>query len=143
MVQTKLHSQLLTEAHTGCFGGDFSEKKVYDKICRNYWWYGLRRDVRKFCRSCLTRQGPGHSYRLPMMPIPVDGPFQLLTFCNYLSHRVETNMLSYSWIILQSGLTPDQKATTIAIFCWLSIISVVTEFQRNCCQIGVPTSSLT
>ena len=65
VVPTKLCSQLLTEAHAGCFGGHFSEKKVYDKIRRNYWWYGLRRDVRKFCRSCLscvTRQGPGHSY---------------------------------------------------------------------------------
>ena len=92
VVATKLRSQLLTEAHVGCFGGHFSEKKVYDKIRRNYWWYGLRRDVRKFCRSCLscvTRQGPGHSYRPPMMPIPVKGPF----------HRVAVD-------VLQTAVTP-------------------------------------
>ena len=54
VVPKDLRSQLLAEAHSGCFGGHFSEKKVYDKIRRSYWWYGLRRDVRKFCRSALT-----------------------------------------------------------------------------------------
>ena len=32
VVHKKLCSQLLTEAHSRCFGGHFSEKKVYDKI---------------------------------------------------------------------------------------------------------------
>ena len=74
VVPKKLHSQLLNEAHAGCFGGHLSEKKVYDKLRRSYWWYGLRRDVRRFCRSCLncvTRRGPGHSHRPPLVPIPV------------------------------------------------------------------------
>ena len=31
VVPTKLRSQLFTEAHAGCFGGHFSEKKVYDQ----------------------------------------------------------------------------------------------------------------
>ena len=53
VVPKKLHSQLLNEAHAGCFGGHLSEK-VYDKLQRSYWWYGLRRDVRRFCRSCLN-----------------------------------------------------------------------------------------
>ena len=84
VVPKKLRSQLLTEAHSGCFGGHFSERKVYDS--RSYWWYGLRRVVRKFCRSCLncvTRRGPDHSYRPPLMPIPLRGPF----------HRIAVDVL--------------------------------------------------
>ena len=40
----------------------------------------------KFCRSylsCVTRRGPGHSHRPPLMPIPVKGPF----------HRVAVDVL--------------------------------------------------
>ena len=83
VVPKKLHSQLLNEAHAGCFGGHLSEKKVYDKLRRNYWWYGLRRDVRRFCRSCLncvTRQGPGHSHRPPKY---------VVVFMDYLTKWVE------------------------------------------------------
>ena len=34
VVPKKLQSQLLTEAHSGCFGGHFSEKKVYDDMSK-------------------------------------------------------------------------------------------------------------
>lgn len=44
VVPQQLRTQLLHEAHAGCFGGHFSERKVYD----NYWWYGLRREILKF-----------------------------------------------------------------------------------------------
>ena len=42
VVPKDMRSQLLAEAYSGCFGGHFSEKKVYDKIRQSYWWYGLR-----------------------------------------------------------------------------------------------------
>ena len=122
VVPKKLHSQLLNEAHAGCFGGHLSEKKVYDKLRRSYWWYGLRRDVRRFCRSCLncvTRRGPGHSHRPPLVPIPVKGPF----------HRVAVDVLQLpltssgnKYVVFMDYLTKwveafptaDQQATTIA-----------------------------
>ena len=86
VVPRELQQQLLTEAHAGLFAGHFSEKKVYGKICRSYWWQGLRADVRRFCRSCLncvSQRGPGYRQRPPMKPIPVKYPF----------HRVAVDVL--------------------------------------------------
>ena len=83
VIPTILRSQLLEEAHAGVFSGHLSEKKVYDKILRCYWWYGIRADVRRFCQSCLncaTRKGPGRPVSPPMQPIPVKGPFHRVTF---------------------------------------------------------------
>ena len=79
-VPKELRSQLLEEAHAaaGLYAGHLSEQKVYNKIRRLYWWPGLRRDVRQFCRSCLncvSRRSPGHQHRPPLNPIPVKGPF--------------------------------------------------------------------
>ena len=42
VVPKELHSQLLQKANAGLFAGHFSEQKVYNKICRLYWWPGLR-----------------------------------------------------------------------------------------------------
>ena len=53
---------LLREVHAGKFSGHFAEKRVYDLLRRQYWWKGMRADVRKYCRSCLTcatRKGTG------------------------------------------------------------------------------------
>ena len=141
MVPTKLRSQLLTEAHAGCFSGHFSEKKVYDKIRRSYWWYGLRRDVRKFCRSCLscvTRQGPGHSYRPPMMPIPVKGPFHRVAVdvlqlpLTSSGNRYVVVFMDYLTKWVEAFPTPDQQATTIATLLIEHII----------CRHGVPEELL-
>jgi hypothetical protein len=61
VVPKELRSQLLEEAHAGLFAGHFSERKVYKKIRRLYWWPGLRRDVQQFCRSCLGAERSGTS----------------------------------------------------------------------------------
>ena len=42
VIPKELRSQLLEEAHAGLFAGHFSERKVYNKIRRLYWWPGLR-----------------------------------------------------------------------------------------------------
>ena len=138
MVPTKLRSQLVTEAHACCFGGHFSEKKVY---CRNYWWYGRRRDMWKFCRSCLscdTRQGPGHSYRPPMMPIPVKGPFHrvVVDVLQLPLTSSVTNMLSYSWFILRSGLKRSQPLIKRLLPLLLCLIAHII------CRNGVPEELL-
>ena len=45
---------LIREAHDGRFSGHFAEKRIYELLRRRYWWPGMRADVRKYCRSCIT-----------------------------------------------------------------------------------------
>ena len=82
----QLHFEVLEEAHTGCFAAHFAEKKVYDRLHRSVWWKGMKADVRCHCSSCLTcasRKGTRRTYKPPLQPIPVGGPF----------HRVAVNTL--------------------------------------------------
>ena len=37
--------ELLEENHSTVFAGHFSERKVYDRLRRTYWWSGMRADV--------------------------------------------------------------------------------------------------
>ena len=137
VVPKKLHSQLLNEAHAGCFGGYLSEKKVYDKLRRSYWWYGLRRDVRRFCRSCLncvTGRGPGHSHRPPLVPIPVKGPFHRVAVdvlqlpLTSSGNKYVVVFMDYLTKWVEAFPTADQQATTIATLLIEHII----------CRHGVP-----
>ena len=141
VVPCELRSNLLKEAHSCVFSGHFSERKVYDRLRRSYWWHGMRSDVRKFCRGCLncaTRKGPGRGIRPPLQPIPVKGPFHrvgvdilqlpltssgnkyLVVFLDYLTKWVEAYPV------------PDQRAETIARLLVENIV----------CRHGVPEELL-
>ena len=123
VVPEKYRDALLEEAHAGRFAGHLGDKKVYDRLRRYYWWRGMRGDVRKFCRSCLvcaSRKGTRKTFRPPLQPIPVGGPF----------HRVGVDILQLPLTakgnqyvaVFVDYLTkwpeafpiPDQKAETIA-----------------------------
>ena len=123
---------LLQEHHGGRFAGHFAERKMYNTLRQQYWWKGMRSDVRHHCRSCLTcatRKGTGKPSRPPLKPIEVGGPF----------HRVGVDVLQLPLtengnryvVVFQDYLTkwveafavPNQTAETIAkllvveIFC--------------------------
>ena len=86
VVPKELQSQVIGEAHGGLFAGHFSEKKIYNQIRRYAWWYGMRADIRRYCRGCLTcatRKGTRKTFKPPLTPIPVGGPF----------HRVAVDIL--------------------------------------------------
>ena len=78
VVPEQLRPDLLEEAHAGCFAAHFAEK-VYDHLCQTVWWKGMMRaDVRRFCRGCLvcaSHKGARRTFKLPLQPIPVGGPF--------------------------------------------------------------------
>ena len=123
VVPEKYHQAILEEAHCGRFAGHFAEKKVYDRLRRYVWWRGLRSDTHKFCRACLvcsTRKGTRKTFRPPLQPIPIGGPF----------HRVGVDILQlpltakgnqYVAVFVdylikwpEAFAIPDQKAETIA-----------------------------
>ena len=86
VVPKELRNKLMEETHGGIFAGHFAEKKVYDRLRRYVWWPGMRADIRRHCRGCLvcaTRKGSRRTYKPPLTPIPVGGPF----------HRVAVDIL--------------------------------------------------
>ena len=87
VVPGDLRQTLLAEFHSSVFSGHFSERKIYERLRRRYWWSGMRSDVRRFCRACIScasRRGPGRAVRPPLHPIPVKKPF----------HRVAVDVLT-------------------------------------------------
>ena len=74
VVPKELRTQLLTEPHQSI--------EKFDRLRRQYWWKGMKRDVTSFCRSCLvcaSRKGGHKTFKLPLAPIPVGGPFHRAT----------------------------------------------------------------
>ena len=132
VVPRDLRPSLLKEAHAGCYAGHFSEKKVYDRLRRYYWWKGMRSDVRHFCRGCLpceARKGPGRSTRPPLQPIPVGGPFHRVGV-DVLQLPLTRNGNSYVVVFLdyltkwaEAFAVPDQQAETIACLLTEHVIS--------------------
>ena len=62
VVPKKEHLKLLKEYHGGRCAGHFAERKMYSTLRRQYWWKGIRSDVRHHCHSCLpcvTRKRTG------------------------------------------------------------------------------------
>ena len=112
----------MEKAHTG-YAGHFSEKKVYDRLHRYYWWKGVRSDVCHFCGGCLpcaAKKGPGRSTRPPLQPISVGGPFQCVGV-DVLQLHLTRNGNCYVVVFLdcvtkwaEAFAVPDQQAETIA-----------------------------
>ena len=78
VVPKAVQPTLLEEAHAGCFAGHLSEQKIYDHLRRSYYWQGMRSDVRRYSRSCLTcasRRGTERKIHPPLQPIPVGDLF--------------------------------------------------------------------
>ena len=123
VVPNHLRQMLLEEAHPGQFAGHFAEKKIYDRLRRYYWWKGIRSDVRRHCRGCLTcatRKGGRKPTRPPLHPIPVGGPFHRLGVdvlqlpLTRNGNRYVVVFADYLTKWIEAFPVPDQTAETIA-----------------------------
>ena len=47
-----LHSVILREYHASALGGHMGEKKLLASVRRRFYWPGLAKDVKRFCREC-------------------------------------------------------------------------------------------
>ena len=123
VVPEQLRPDLLEEAHAGCFAAHFAEK-VYDHLCQTVWWKGMMRaDVRRFCRGCLvcaSHKGARRTFKLPLQPIPVGGPFHRRAV-DILKLPLTSNGNSYVAVFMdyltkwpKAFAIPDQRVETIA-----------------------------
>ena len=49
-----LRRKLFDEAHGGQFGGHLRDAKMHSLLSRHYWWQGMRTDICRWCRACIT-----------------------------------------------------------------------------------------
>ena len=52
VVPSSLRDKTTEIAHDSFVGGHIGIKKTSDKILRNFFWPGLKDDVKRFCQSC-------------------------------------------------------------------------------------------
>ena len=59
--------------HGGVFGGHSRDGKVFSELQQHYWWRGMRADITKWSRGCLTcaTYSTGRAVYSPLSPIPV------------------------------------------------------------------------
>ncbi|XP_026112910.1 uncharacterized protein LOC113091546 isoform X1 [Carassius auratus] len=80
VVPVVYRDMILSVAHNG-LAGHLGVAKTYDRILRNFYWPGLKRDVSRFCQTCHVCQMVGKPNQViqpaPLCPIPmVSEPFE-------------------------------------------------------------------
>lgn len=78
VVPTQLREKVLIMGHDIPWSGHLSNAKTYERIAARFYWPGLYKDVREFCKSCpvcqLTSNRRTSPY--PLQPLPViETPF--------------------------------------------------------------------
>eukprot|EP00045_Choanoeca_perplexa_P014761 m.175656 g.175656 ORF g.175656 m.175656 type:complete len:94 (+) comp16786_c2_seq1:53-334(+) len=66
--------KLLQEHHEAGLSGHLGYKRQRQQMLRRYWWIGIDRDLKKFCRQCETCQRNKSAVkrlRGPLQPLDV------------------------------------------------------------------------
>jgi len=61
--------------------GHFSGKHTFSLLGYHWWWEGMYLDTIRFvdnCPKCAVTTGTGKHHNLPLHPIPVSRPFQIV-----------------------------------------------------------------
>ena len=81
VVPASLKQQIMEEHHAGVLAGHFSGPRLFKLISRRWWWKGMYKELMDYARNCpqCTIVGRTEQKKIPpLMPIPVDHPFQIL-----------------------------------------------------------------
>ena len=73
-----LRHDVLVSCHDDPTAGHLGQIKTYDKVRNRYYWHGMFKDVEHWCRTCIDcamRKRPRNHHKAPLLPIPVEGPF--------------------------------------------------------------------
>ena len=78
VVPTSLKSEVLFQMHEEVTAGHFGLSKTYEKLRNNYYWPKMYADCEHYVRSCTdcaTKKMPKGNHKAPLLPLPVEGPF--------------------------------------------------------------------
>ena len=123
VVPASLKNQRMEENHAGSLAGHFSGPRLYKTISRKWWWKNMYRDLIEYARKCplCTIVERKEQKKIPpLMPIPVDHPFQIMGV-DIMELPLTTKGNKYL-IVFQDLFTkwpmafptPDQKTERIA-----------------------------
>ena len=74
-----MRNEVLKLAHDSILAGHLGVRKMKQKVLSEFWWPGLDRDIRKYCRSCSVCQKTVPKGRLGPLPLGkmpiIDTPF--------------------------------------------------------------------
>lgn len=78
VVPTPLRHEILVGGHDDPLAGHLGVNKTYDKLRDKYYWPKMFADVQHWCLSCThcqMKKSPKQPQTAPILPIPVEGPF--------------------------------------------------------------------
>ena len=81
VIPASLRHDILTSCHDDATAGHLGPIKTYEKIRTRYYWHGMFKDIEHWCRTCIDcamQKHPRNHHKAPLLPIPVDGPFDRL-----------------------------------------------------------------
>ena len=124
VIPATLRHDVLYQMHDEVTAGHFGVARTYEKLRQKYYWKNMDADCAhcvRSCADCATKKTPRGQPKAPLLPIPVEGPFDrmavdclgpfppshsnnryIVVFSNYLTHWPE------------AFLVPDVEASTIA-----------------------------
>ena len=123
IIPPESHRKVLwEEVHSGMFGGHLRDAKIHGQLSRHYWWPGIRADILRWCKSCLTcaSRHVGRAVRSLLTPIPVAGAFdrlgvEVIQFPpSYNGNKYAVVFVDYLTKWPEVFAVPDQTALTIA-----------------------------
>ena len=79
VVPEQLMQEVLSENHEAVFAGNFSTKRIFNKLSQYYYWQGMRGDIQKVCETCIvcaSTQGQERRRKLLLHCIPMGEPFE-------------------------------------------------------------------
>ena len=81
VVPHQLRQQIMTEYHSGVMSGHFSGVRLYNTLCKRWYWEGMYTDCLshgKSCPHCAVSTGTGRKIIPSLKPIPVSRIFQIV-----------------------------------------------------------------
>lgn len=79
VIPQKLRPSILQQLHNSVTGGHLGIKKTLSKVRQRYFWYGLRKFVEQWCRTCdicASKKSPSQRPKAPMKQYNVGAPME-------------------------------------------------------------------
>jgi len=94
VVPASMRQDFMRRAHTGMTGGHYGSQRTQDQLQQRGYWYGWRKDVKRFCRQCENCSERYFQGWLPrtaqLQPLVTGGLFRSGRLQLYIVRRVSS-----------------------------------------------------